>query len=167
MRIEDVSFHSPIFRAVPIALLLFAFVGSGDSGLGIMSTMNIHFLVTDPLGRRTGFDPDTKEDLNEIPTSHYDVQSIGAWEGNQPEISTREFSTAFGTEDTLIDGEYNIRIVGQASGPYSLDIEVYRNSRDDTFNLKGLIEKGQTKFYVLYYVSDSSKVIVIDSLATK
>jgi len=156
-----------ILRVVPIAVLFCGFLGGADSGLAIISTMNVQFLVTDPSGRQTGFDPETKQAKKEIPASHYDVQSMGPWEGNEPETSSREFSTAFGTTDTLVDGEYMILVISQTGGPYSLDIDIQRGSRSDSFIVNGLMEEGVSRSYTLHYTADSSKAIVIDTLTTK
>ncbi|RPI27335.1 MAG: hypothetical protein EHM61_08820 [Acidobacteria bacterium] len=84
------------------------------------------FVVTDPTGRRTGYDVASGERLSEIPNSSYDEN---ATPGLVPgEESSREFQVMGPAE-----GEYKVDITGTGDGTYSL--EFYRWEGNDESRL--------------------------------
>jgi hypothetical protein len=71
-----------------------------------------HILVTDPQGRRSGFDPQTASELSEIPGSYYSTESIGTPDG------TTTGEDAFLEITNPTDGGYTIQAIGYGSGSY-------------------------------------------------
>ena len=148
-----------ISRLFPVLLLTFV---AGVSGLGILSSMNVQFMVVDPDGRRTGYDSVTRADLSEIPSSRYGVKITG-----EPEGRSRDFVAAFASPDNLIDGPYTLRVYGEKSGPFWLSISVYREPVSEDFNIRGTIRAGELKTYRLIYDGDLSVPLSIDTVFTK
>jgi hypothetical protein len=139
---------------------------AGGSGLGILSSMNVQFVVTDPAGRRTGFDPVTGTVLSEIPSSRYDVKDTGVLEGGN-EGRSRDFVAAFGSSDELIDGPYTFAVYGEKPGPFWLSISVYRAPVSDDLNIRGTIRRGELKRYRLIYSGDPAVPVRIDTVGSK
>lgn len=139
---------------------------AGDSGLNILSSMNVRFLVIDPLGRRTGFDATTGRDTTGIPLSSYGVQPIGEPEGRGAE-ETRKFVASFGTGGALVEGPYDILVFGDNEGEFWLSISVYREPVSEDFNFKGTIRAGGVREYRLHFAEDLSVPIKIDTLGSK
>ena len=81
-------------------------------------------LITDPEGRKTGLDPTSGQNYQEIPESIYCVEAIG-------DVTTGER----GPETKVIEirqpaeGEYELKITGTAAGEYTL--EIYATDREN------------------------------------
>jgi hypothetical protein len=92
------------------------------SMMSIYSPLSVDFLVTDPLGRKTGFDPRTNTQYNEIPGGSYGIQSIDtpAEPGYMPDTLVAE-KIFMSTSDTPA-GNYKIETFANQSGNYYLDI---------------------------------------------
>ena len=138
----------------------------GGSGLGILSSMNVRFIVIAPQGRRTGYDPDTKAEVSEIPSSHYGVKITGETDGAGGDRS-RELGAAFASPDPLVEGAYTIRVFGETPGPFWLSISVYREPVSDDLNVRGTIRKGELKTYRVVYAADPVVPLIVDSSAAK
>lgn len=83
--------------------------------------------LTDPLGRRTGVDPETKQFFSEIPGSSYGEDQIG---DNNP-------LKALDVMEPM-EGKYQLQIVGTASGSYSLTTRI----EDQVGNIQSTTTKG-------------------------
>jgi hypothetical protein len=82
-------------------------------------------LVTDPLGRRTGFDPLTNATFNEIPLAGYGRQALEDLESDTGD-EWREFDVV-----EPGDGAYEFTVTGTATGVYDLQfITVDRDGAD-------------------------------------
>jgi hypothetical protein len=76
-------------------------------------------LITDPQGRRTGFDPRRGIVHNEIPDAYYGTEQIAdANGGTTPPIKVFDLANP-------LDGSYIIQVIGTGSGPYTLDLASY------------------------------------------
>jgi len=150
----------PAVSSIVLLVLLESLVGG--SGLGIYSSMNVHFIVTDPAGRRTGYDPASRTVVREIPSSRYGEVYTGAAEAGG---RSREFVAAFGSPDRLVDGPYTLGVFGERAGPFWLSISVYREPVSEDFNVRGTIRPGDLRAYRLNYADDLSTPITIDTLA--
>jgi hypothetical protein len=148
-----------------VAILIWGWYGGG-SGLNILSSMNIRFVVVDPEGRRTGFDPASRTDLAEIPSSSYGEKYTGRAEGREGDRA-RSFVAAFDSPDGLIDGPYTIRVYGESAGAFWLSLSVYREPVSEDFNIRGFIRPGQLNTYRINYAGDQSVPITIDTLRSK
>ncbi|HUI09308.1 MAG TPA: hypothetical protein VL221_03215 [Bacteroidota bacterium] len=138
----------------------------GGSGLGILSSIGIQFVVADPHGRRTGFDRQSGSALSEIPSSRYDV-SVARSPDRASGDSTRRFVAAFGDGGVLEDGAYTLTVTGERGGPFWVSISVYREPESDDFTIRGVIRPGEVKAYRLRFVRDPSLPLRIDTLTVR
>jgi hypothetical protein len=163
-----VPFLPVIVRLLPIALRAFI---AGGSGLGILSSMNVQFMVVDPAGRGTGYDSLSGVERSEIPSSRYGVTSTGETgretEQGSGEGLSRDFVAAFTSPDHLIDGPYTLRVYGVKSGSFWLSISVYREPVSEDFNIRGRIRAGERKVYQVLYDDDLSVPIRIDTVGSR
>lgn len=72
-------------------------------------------LFTDPLGRRTGFDPVTNTSFNEIPRAGYGEDGLEDLTSDSPADSWKEFDVV-----EPPDGTYELTVTGTAFGTYNL-----------------------------------------------
>ena len=144
----------------------FWMLASGGSGLGILSSMNVQFLVTDPDGRRTGFDRCSALEYSEIPSSRYDVRFTGNPDGASGD-SSRRFVAAFGEGGSLKEGPYTLRVTGTRGGSFWVSISVYREPVSDDLTIRGVIRAGEVRMYRLKFVPDPSVPLRLDTLATR
>ena len=76
----------------------------------------IHFIITDPLGRRLGFDPRIDQSWDEISKGSYVVDTITTIDGESlPNQKLINISFP-------INGEYLLTAVGVDYGPYEIDV---------------------------------------------
>ncbi len=116
------------------------------SMLMIYSSMNTHFVVTDPDGRKTGFNPLTQTQYSEIPEASYYVESTSS-PADDPsinqdlEIAQRHFSWTSGATN----GDYSIELFGLSTGNYELEVRSFdaQGYSNDSIIEKGIILKDQ------------------------
>lgn len=78
-------------------------------------------VITDPLGRRTGFDPIIEEEYEEIPNSNYTIYQF-------VDCETDEIIDDPITELMILrplEGEYRLEVIGTGNGTYILTIYLY------------------------------------------
>jgi len=92
---------------------------TNSNGLTIRFHSLGEMLITDPLGRRLGFDPSTGRTFNEIPNSGYSVLGIG--DATDPNPVPLDYDPPKELELVRIpEGEYTLRITGTGNGTYKL-----------------------------------------------
>jgi hypothetical protein len=74
-------------------------------------------LITDPQGRRTGIDPRTGTEYEEIPSSTYGQEPLEADDGTQGILEHELLSIL-----TPVSGDYLIEVIGTGTGVVALDI---------------------------------------------
>ena len=84
-----------------------------------ISVVNVRVLVIDKEGRKTGFDPITGVELEEIPNSVYFVDRID----NDVTGETDPNSTAFANITQPADGVYEVVVSGDALAAFSLHVD--------------------------------------------
>jgi hypothetical protein len=84
-------------------------------------------LVTDPAGRRTGFDAVAGRSYSEIPGASYGANRIDDLTDGSPTASsgTNEF-----VKTTPMDGDYTVSVMGTGTGTYDLDLRAYSGHGD-------------------------------------
>jgi len=127
------------------------------SGLTIRLYSPAELLLTDPLGRRTGRDPSTNMDYEEIPNSGYGDDSIADAEYGEPTPPVMELDVR-----EPIEGTYTLQVMGTEAGTYSL----YIRPQDKTgrssaqFFSEGIpTYPGTVHQYVLEYSSTPGAVL--------
>ena len=107
----------------------------------------VHLLVTDPLGRKSGYDPRTGTSWNEIPNAGYVTETITAPDGTSlPELKVFVASQPIG-------GQYGLDVIGYADGAYTIDAfltDLAGNTRFDSFG--GMATPGSVDHLPVNYV---------------
>jgi hypothetical protein len=91
---------------------------NGGASVGAEERSPVAMLLTDPLGRRTGYDPSTGTIVNEIPDSAYGV--MGAIENDVTNTDGTPGLVSVYT-NAPIPGTYTLQITGTGTGPYHVD----------------------------------------------
>jgi hypothetical protein len=126
----------------------------------INSSETVHFIVTDPLGRRTGADPrgvhmDTLYRvtfLQEIPQASYVYTSIGSLDTNAPPPpESHEFN--YNLEPSTDDRSFTLDVIGTKLTTFWIDAFVGRSapktSRSWHLSASGVVQKDSVVSYQL------------------
>jgi hypothetical protein len=85
--------------------------------LRISAHSPVELVITDPLGRKLGFDPVSNTAWNEIPNAGYMTEQISAADGaNVPPLEDKFLEIL-----APPDGSYSIDVIGTGQGPYEID----------------------------------------------
>ena len=114
----------------------------------------VHFIVTDPQGRRTGYDVASGHYIREIPGAMYDDGPGGGGpDRTEPPAQDAHFPKAFGIPQATA-GEYAIAVTGTHDGTYSMDVLSY-DTTDKATSLPSVedqpIQMGEKVRYTLSY----------------
>jgi len=92
------------------------------TGLKFTFHSPVEIFVTDPMGRRAGFDPATQTAYNEIPNAFYN-QSLGEEDATTDldDPDPGKSLEVFGD----VDGDYSLTVTGTATGTYNAEIWAY------------------------------------------
>lgn len=86
--------------------------------LGIYTQDPVEFILTDPQGRRTGFDPVSNTSYQEIPASEYanrvysDVQNVSLY----PPFKSLDMAVPMA-------GQYTLNVIGTGSGNFTVEVD--------------------------------------------
>lgn len=132
--------------------LILGFAPTNRGVLGITAHSPVELLVTDPQGRRTGFDPNTGISYNEIPTADYFEDTLAPDGGSGTDIG------ALRTKSLVIldplDGQYTIQIVGTGSGSYTVIASAANTGGNSIeFSSTGSTQPGQVDSFTFTYHS--------------
>jgi hypothetical protein len=95
---------------------------SESASLSVSSDENMHLMLIDPLGRRTGFDPATQQEVNEIPNSLYEnVLNLDPFTLD-PMNSARPVRSISVTNP--LRGIYQVISYGLATGVFNMDVKI-------------------------------------------
>jgi hypothetical protein len=131
------------------------------SGLMITVHSPVELLITDPAGRRTGYDPIAGEYLNEILDATYGVELIGAVDGSS-KSETLVFATG-----TPMSGEYSIQVIGTGNGIYRMNFLAYESNGGSSFtSVHGAVFDGLTLDFTATYSNEPDSQINVEQLTT-
>lgn len=102
------------------------------------------FLLISPEKKRTGFDPTSKTYANEISDATYAPKAI--------------FKT-FTITDLI--GTWELQVIGQNRGKYSITTELVDNTNHQTSKIEGNIVIGEIKTYLLKYPNEKGKPLEV------
>jgi hypothetical protein len=88
--------------------------------LSISAHSPVELLITDPQGRKQGYDPSTDVVWDEIPNAEYFVRTLAADGGSETEADVLESVAFLSTMPS--DGQYTIQVFGVDTGSYQLVI---------------------------------------------
>jgi hypothetical protein len=100
------------------------------SMLEVSAHSPVHLLVTDPLGRKTGYDPRSGEIWKEVPNADYLTESINEPDGNS--LAGSKLLLIY----QPIAGSYSVQIIGYSSGSFTVDViqtDVLGNTKAESF----------------------------------
>jgi len=139
----------------------------------------VYYLITDPQGRRTGYDPVSKQEVEEFPAA-FDF-SLAVIDGVPKFIRDEQNDLFHGSADfNLIPGTYTIEVFGVVLTAYDLVIRISRiipgegpvrvdiktvtpeqiaaiKARSTALEFEGVIDKGLTSKFQFTYTSDPTK----------
>jgi hypothetical protein len=120
-----------------------------SSALWIKSKTRVTILLTDPKGRRLGYDPKSAKTLQEIPEAKCDLEFItNRYTGDEKDEAYEELSL-----EPAMEGQYRIDVFALQEGPFEVNISALsRNgSSEPTRDLEGMVRQGQTKTFRLTF----------------
>jgi hypothetical protein len=125
---KDQEYSGLFKQKYPTILGYVLFRPSSDPSMQIITApQNVHFVVTDSQGRRTGFNPLTNTSYSEIPEAGYTNQSIDTpnEDGFLPKTLVAE---RYYSANEVSSGQYQVQVFGVESGTYYLDYRGYDSS---------------------------------------
>lgn len=135
-----VPYNAALAKKYPEPIGMVLFRPSRDPSMIFMTApTNVHFIVSDTKGRRTGYDPVQDIRYNEIPNSSYGNQSIDNPEEPGVESKTLVRERYFAASGDVASGEYSVQVFSVNSGTYYLDI---RSFDTDGFTNNAIIHEG-------------------------
>jgi hypothetical protein len=122
--------------------------GGDVSAIYLSVASPVQLLVTDPEGRRTGYDPVTGQTLNEIPHSTYITDTLAdATNPLSPTLNPKVFWAR-----GVISGTYKTELVGTDVGSYTLDLIGHTQSGAiNRQTIVGQTAPGKTTTYIVPY----------------
>ncbi len=139
----------------------FSSTATPPNGLYVAGHSPIELIVTDPNGRRTGFNSANGQIITEIPGSGYATESLGddidtASSDTTPEVKLFEILSP-------LSGTYTVKVMGTGLGAYSLDFLGYdNNGSPSTFTLSGNAAPGSVTTYQIVYSGTSGVNLPFD-----
>ncbi len=105
--------------------------------------MATELVVTNPNGKRTGFDPITNQTFKEdYPNSSYFIDN----QTGLPQDNVNEFSC-----DIAIDGLYTIKVIGKALSKYYIAVDYPRPLPLQDISINGFADVNKVDIYTLNY----------------
>jgi len=142
-----------------LILILFSQIDIVNAGIQInsnarkgetfLSNTIVHYIITDPAGRKLGYDPLSDKNYNDFPKgggSYGDGGIDDTWSA-EAIISPA-------------DGNYTIEIIGDSLMEFSIEVAISWSIISEgmiNFNFRGLTDKGLTSKFEMTYNSDPSK----------
>ena len=155
-----------------------SFLFSQNSGvIQITTDRTIHFIVTDPQGRRTGRDPRGTDDplvgkkIKEIPRANYSVNAIGDSPKDYEPLGTdiqHEFMYELYSPEG--DGVYRIDCIGIKLGKYKLYVDMTSNDTTQVQEFQAavsnIIDKDNVITYRFEYHGQPGSLITFEKVVT-
>jgi len=117
---------------------------------------HVHFIVTDSVGHKSGFDPRTMIKYNEIQNAGYGTICCGSIDSTEPQDEGWEFMF-LRPIDSLYKNKYDLEVVGRGQETYSGVIILEQTSSGEgyVFKISDVIDSTQSVFYYISYSTDS------------
>jgi hypothetical protein len=114
----------------------------------------VEFVVTDPLGRKTGYDFVLDQTYSEIPHARYGYEGIEGEDRYLPQFIT-------GPSGPPVDGLYLVRVVGVESASFSLGYSIDREGTLSRQYVKESTAPGKVLYYQFIYSSNPGVPITL------
>jgi hypothetical protein len=111
-------------------------------------TSPCELIITDPQGRRVGYDPISRIAYKEIPRAYYEAIGLEDAESGDPGPETKELDIP-----QPLAGDYQLQVVGTDTGSYRLSIRAYDPELNPSIKKfrKISITPGEVHSYSFYY----------------
>jgi hypothetical protein len=112
----------------------------------IAAPLNVHFVVTDPQGRQTGYNPITGTTYAEIPGATYELQSINTPNETGFTPQTLVAERYFTNSVSALTGNYQVTVYAVSAGSYYIDYRGFdaTGTTNKSIIRKGTLSAGQT-----------------------
>ncbi len=117
----------------------------------------VYYVITDPQGRRVGYDVVTKQYLEEFSAEFFISLAEGDKISGRDEISEKFHGDAM---FNLMPGAYTIEVIGVGLTDFDISIGISRRIQSEgitAFDFTGIIDKDLTSKFQFIYNSDPSK----------
>lgn len=126
----------------------------------VMIHSDVDYVVVNPDGKKSGFDPTTKTTYKQINDS-YGVMSV---DSEDPDIDPPPPVYEF-VDDEPISGEYMLTLHGTSLSKFNLFVLLTRSLEDgERKNVIGIIDSNQTTEYVVRYDRSPGKPYVVEKV---
>ncbi len=136
---------------IPICVTTLSVREKQDKNVEITVSGGVEFVLTNPGGKRSGFDPTLNKRYDEINHS-YGVFSV---DSENPDVEPPEPVNEF-VDDNPLDGIYRLTLHGTKLSQFRLSILLLRSivkSDGKAFIFKGVLDSGATQGYQFEYTS--------------
>jgi hypothetical protein len=168
------------WTAVGLLLVLYynnPLYGQAVGNLQISSHRTIHFIVTDPQGRRTGVDPRGAEDpfigneLSEIPDANYSTNAIGDSPQNYEPLETDiQHEFMYNVKSPTNDGIYQIDCIGLRLGRFDLSMSLLLQYPGETKSfdttLTGFVDVNTVVSFRMEYKGEQGGITRTEKIAS-
>lgn len=121
----------------------------------------VEMYITDPEGKKAGFDPTTNTFYEEIPFASYGTKYLGADDGGGGLIEAGMLDIP-----DPVDGEYTLTVVGTGNGEYGLEARESDDKTNITSNsIFATTTVNQTSTYLIEFSLDPETPVVIQEKA--
>ena len=122
----------------------------------------VEFVVIDPSGRETGFDPFSDQYVDQIPEANYGTSGVGDTEGGDKEDIIQEFITS--SDYPLINGLYRVKVIGVEQSGYYLSADIMRSGNLLSLESEGSSRPGSVTFFEFSYNTNPSVPITLTAV---
>jgi len=130
-----------------LTMILFSASEANQQLLYFAAQSPIEFVVSDPLGRKSGYDPSTNTTWDEIPGAYYMYDGLGSIDGTSPPI----YMKTLNIPDPL-DGDYTIIVYGTGTGNFTMEVSSMDwQGTSENHLFTGNTTEGETHTYTITY----------------
>ena len=126
----------------------------------ITAPLNVQLVITDPEGRKTGYDPITGASYSQIPGATYEVQSINTPNEVDYAPETLVAERYFVSSANVLAGDYMVTVYGVSSGSYYVDYRGFDSTGTTNKSIlaSGTIATGQSTSMTIAQSSEPAPV---------
>lgn len=115
-----------------------------------------YFVIEDPQGQKSGYDPYTETKFDEIPGGDYANFTLGSLESDAKSRTSHEFGT--NAENPPVDGTYQVTVHGVELGKFEITVFLTRDGKFNRFQKIGITDSGSSSNF-LFTKGDNSALI--------
>jgi hypothetical protein len=130
-----------------------------SGSVGIFFEGRVRFILTDSLGRRTGYDPRNGAIYGEIPYGVGGLETDYSEDPNDPIIDIQPFEFNTPNEDPTFRARYTLEVVAISRGIYKGGVSLSQtiSGKGEDVDLKVVLDSLESVFYEIVYMTDSTQ----------